>query len=211
MKHILLASIASLLCSAAHAGLSASVGYHTDYISRGSTLGDAAAFGSLKYEYSGFYLGTWISQYNLSDTEDDVEYDLYGGYIYEFNESFSLAVLYNQYNYVNEETFQVEYGLDIVLGPVSLTAISGFDDQQSNSEDEYNYYAVGVTHKWFGITLGLTNDENNSDDVRHIDFSASGSVNEIDFSFLIGASKKDSLGEGSDTYAVLTASKTFEF
>ena len=88
--------------SAEDAILTGNAGILSDYIYRGIPQDTGVGNGGLDLEYAGFYLGTWIA-----DVGDGVEYDLYGGYIYEFENGYYLGAGYTSYQYSDD--FDDEY------------------------------------------------------------------------------------------------------
>jgi len=211
MKKLILASALIAATGASHAGLSATGGYVTDYVFRGSLLGDASAYGSVDYEQSGFYAGIWGIQYELdaANAVDDIEYDLYAGYGFDVNDSVSLGLGYTQYNYENDDTFQSEVNVFGTFGPVDVSLNFGNDDV---SDEDYAYYSIGYSYEWFGITYGLTdNDDDAAADPFHVDLTASGEVSGVDVTFLVGAQDADDDATENNTYFVLDVSKSFEF
>lgn len=120
---------------------SASVALSSEYIWRGisQTDGDPAISGSFDYAHSsGFYAGTWASNYDFDD-EASAEIDIYAGFSGEFGDSgigFDIGVL--RYMFPGED-----YNWNEVYGSLSYSiftlgvAYSG--DTLGTDEDGYYY------------------------------------------------------------------------
>ena len=120
-------------------GLSANVGFTSNYLWRGVTQTDygAAISGGIDYAAaSGFYLGTWVSNVDFSD-DASYELDLYLGFSGEINENISYDLGYIYYAYP--------------------------DSAESDKDNEYDFGEIyaGVTYN--NITLaanyGIHNDD----------------------------------------------------
>lgn len=140
---------------ASEASLTGNAGFLSDYIFRGIPQNDSSGNGGIDFEYIGFYAGTW-----LADVEDGIEYDLYGGYIHEFANGFSLGAGYTSYQYSDD--FDDEYNeINLYAGwsdevwSLELEYTMGdyngdFLDDAGNIEgDEYDYLAI--TAGWNGV------------------------------------------------------------
>ncbi|MDW3095804.1 MAG: TorF family putative porin [Gammaproteobacteria bacterium] len=77
-------------------------GILSDYIFRGIFQDTGVGNGGLDLEYMGFYAGTWVA-----DVGTGIEYDLYAGYVYEFESGFYLGAGYTTYQY--SDNFDSEY------------------------------------------------------------------------------------------------------
>ena len=91
-----------LTVSAEDAILTGNAGILSDYIFRGIFQDSGVGNGGLDIEYMGLYAGTWIA-----DVGEGTEYDLYGGYVYEFESGFYLGAGYTSYQYSDD--FDDEY------------------------------------------------------------------------------------------------------
>ena len=140
-------------------------GILSDYIFRGIFQDSGVGNGGIDFEYMGFYAGTWIA-----DVGTGVEYDLYGGYIYEFESGFYLGAGYTSYQY--SDNFDSEY--DEVnlyaggsMGDVSLDLeyttgeYNGiFNDEDGNPEgDEYDFIAATIGYNGAYLTYGDFGDD----------------------------------------------------
>lgn len=115
--------------------LSANAAFSTDYSFRGisQTGNDPALSGGIDWSHdSGFYIGTWVSNVDFTDSSPELEVDIYGGYGWDWSDvAFDLGVLYYHYANINEgpapaltaESDYVEFygsvGTD--FGPVSTS------------------------------------------------------------------------------------------
>ena len=152
--------------------LTGNAGILSDYIFRGIPQDTGVGNGGLDLEYAGFYLGTWIA-----DVGDGVEYDLYGGYIYEFESGYYLGAGYTSYQYSDD--FDAEYN-EINLytggsaGDVSLDLEytigeynGDFGDGNGGIEgDEYTFLAGTIGYNGVYLTYGDFGDDAD-DDLGH--------------------------------------------
>jgi len=103
--------LAILLCTLAlpsFAGVNGNVGVWSDYYFRGEsqTMGGKAFQGSLDLDYKGMYGGVWVSQVDMA--EADWEYDLYGGYRWNLNDTWYMDGGVIQYRYDDKAIDHVE-------------------------------------------------------------------------------------------------------
>ncbi|WP_292959404.1 TorF family putative porin [Neptuniibacter sp. UBA6509] len=152
MKSTTKTLIAAGLLSAsvmAEAGLSANIGAMSDYYFRGvdQTTG-ASMMGGVDYEAdNGIYVGLWAA--DLSD--DDVEYDIYGGYAGEAGDiSYSLG--YTGYFYTESDVDFHELNLNLGYSFFNLEVTLGTEDQPSGTT-EADYSFVGLTGEYEGAYL----------------------------------------------------------
>ena len=140
-------------------------GILSDYIFRGIFQDSGVGNGGIDFEYMGFYAGTWIA-----DVGTGIEYDLYGGYVYEFESGFYLGAGYTSYQY--SDNFDSEYN-EVNLyaggsvGDVSLDLEyttgeynSDFLDEDGNIEgDEYDFIAATIGYAGAYFTYGDFGDD----------------------------------------------------
>jgi uncharacterized protein (TIGR02001 family) len=152
MKSTTKTLIAAGLLSAsvmAEAGLSANIGAMSDYYFRGvdQTTG-ASMMGGVDYEAdNGIYVGLWAA--DLSD--DDVEYDIYGGYAGEAGD-ISYSVGYTGYFYTESDVDFHELNLNLGYSFFNLEVTLGTEDQPSGTT-EADYSFVGLTGEYEGAYL----------------------------------------------------------
>ena len=140
-------------------------GILSDYIFRGIFQDSGVGNGGIDFEYMGFYAGTWIA-----DVGTGIEYDLYGGYIYEFESGFYLGAGYTSYQY--SDNFDSEYNevnlyaggsmgdvsLDLEYTTGEYNAI--FNDEDGNPEgDEYDFIAATIGYNGAYLTYGDFGDD----------------------------------------------------
>lgn len=111
----------------AKVAISGNAGILSDYIFRGIPQDDGVGNGGIDLEAMGFYAGTWVA-----DVGDGVEYDLYAGYIHEWDNLY-LGAGYTSYQYSDD-----------------------FDDEYN----EVNFYAGGLLGD-FNLDLEYTSGEYN--------------------------------------------------
>lgn len=152
--------------------LTGNAGILSDYIFRGIPQDTGVGNGGLDLEYAGFYLGTW-----LADVGDGVEYDLYGGYKYEFESGFYLGAGYTSYQYSDD--FDDEYNEINVYASGSAGDVSldleystgeyngDFGDGNGGIEgDEYTFLAGMIGYNGVYLTYGDFGDDAD-DDLGH--------------------------------------------
>ncbi len=108
---------ASTVAAPAMAELSANIGVTNNYIWRGVTQSNdsAAVQGGIDYTgKQGWYVGTWMSNVDFSNTGGNSEYelDLYGGYGQEINQDWSwdAGLIYYAYPLSTDVNFLEIYG-----------------------------------------------------------------------------------------------------
>lgn len=213
--------------STANAGGSANVGYVTDYYFRGIELGDAGAYAGFDYEQGGFYAGTWLINDGGEGGDTTVEYDVYGGYNHEFSSDLSAGLGFTAYNYEYSSAQQTEINLSLGYKFFGFEYADGEDvdatvDAGGNPTDaEYEYIALSLSGDVYGVTYGTydyddliaaTNDAAEGD-YSYLEFSAGGTISELDFSVSLGVTdfEEDSATpKSSDVYILLDVSKTFD-
>ncbi|HQT04782.1 MAG TPA: TorF family putative porin, partial [Thiotrichales bacterium] len=130
----LLATSATLNTAAAEVAFNA--GVMSQYIFRGMTQRDTAAFnGGVDYTHnSGIYLGLWAAQVGFgTQTSAGLEYDIYGGYKTSLG-GFDLGAGFTSYNYTEKykasnttgfDSSYQELNFSAGYGPISLTVNPG--------------------------------------------------------------------------------------
>ena len=169
-------TVTPVVTSADDAILTGNAGILSDYIFRGIFQDSGVGNGGLDFEYMGFYLGTWIA-----DVGTGVEYDLYGGYVYEFESGFYLGAGYTSYQYSDNfdgEYNEVNFYAGGSAGDVSLdleyttgeyngapgSGIDGFSEDGVTLEgDEYTFLAATIGYNGVYLTYGDFGDD--ADDV----------------------------------------------
>lgn len=153
-------SLVPTISMADDAILIGNAGILSDYIFRGIFQDSGVGNGGLDIEYMGFYAGTWIA-----DVGQGTEYDLYGGYMYEFESGLYLGASYASYQYsddFDDEYNEINLYAGGTLGEVSidLEYTTGeyngeFSGEDGNIEgDEYDFIAATVGYKSAYLTYG---------------------------------------------------------
>ena len=212
---------ASLLASATTAGsgvvlaespLTANVGVASSYIWRGVAQSNdrAAVSGGIDYAHaSGAYVGTWVS--NLDGGQ--YEQDLYAGYAFDAG-PVGLDIGYIKYTYpvgtdqLDFDELYVNAGYEMFSAGLALTTSTEAGGQDSNT---YMYVGAEFEVKK-GLTLGLTYGDYDYDapdsagatDYSHIQVSLS----KDDFTFAYD--DNDLAGAGGDPRFTVSWSKGFD-
>jgi hypothetical protein len=143
----------------ADVSVTANGGAVTEYIFRGvpQTDGKAAAQGGVDVEASGFYAGTWFST-----VETGLEYDLYGGYVFDVEE-FSFGVGGTGYFYTDDfDDDYLEVNLSASWRFITIDyAIGEYD--ASPSELDYDFLSVTVEYDGFYALFGAWGDDFDGD------------------------------------------------
>ena len=97
------------------------VTYVSDYLFRGAKLGDASVQPSVEAAYGDFYAGAWHSS-EVSHSDGATETDLYAGYGFAINETFSLDAGVTRYTYdggsdLDSTEVYVGVSADVLLSP----------------------------------------------------------------------------------------------
>ena len=224
-KSLLTAAVAATTVSA-HAGLSTTVGFVSDYYFRGANLGDAGAYASLDYEQSGFFVGTWwiddSTGGGANSGGDGLETDFYVGYGWE-NDDFSAGIAYNRYEYTCRgcDNNESEIALSAGFGGFGLEYVFGVIDAGAGSSDQD--YDV-ITLSWSGEVVGVTLAQVSKDDVdgttsgeaeySYAEFSASKEISGLSVSAILGVTfDEESNGAdvpSGDGYMLIDISKSFD-
>ena len=157
--------VAPIASTADDAIITGNAGILSDYIFRGIFQDSGVGNGGIDFEYAGFYAGTWIA-----DVGQGIEYDLYAGYIYEFESGFYLGAGYTTYQY--SDNFDSEYNEvnlyaggsagDVTLDLEYTTGEynSDFLDEDGNIEgDEYDFIAATIGYNGAYLTYGDFGDD----------------------------------------------------
>jgi len=157
--------VAPITSTADEAIVTGNAGILSDYIFRGIFQDSGVGNGGLDFEYMGFYLGTWIA-----DVGEGVEYDIYGGYIYEFENGLYLGAGYTSYQY--SDNFDSEYNeVNLYAGgsvgdvTLDLEYTTGeynddFLDEDGNIEGEdYDFIAATIGYNGAYLTYGDFGDD----------------------------------------------------
>ena len=132
----LLAILLMTIALPSFAGVNGNVGVWSDYFFRGEsqTMGNKAFQGSLNLDYKGAYGGVWVSQVDMM--EADWEYDLYGGYRWNLNDSWYMDGGVSQYRYDDKAIDHVEEWF--VKGGnnwIELAMWTDMDDKEKNYKE----------------------------------------------------------------------------
>ncbi len=145
---------ASMMPLASQAGVTANIGYTSNYIFRGveqTNTGSGSA--GLDYENdSGFYAGTWVA-----DVDSGLETDLYAGFGTSFN-GIDLGIGATYYGYT-EAAFDKPYqevNLSAGFSGVSFSYDLGqhLKAGAGNKDVDYNHMSISTDYKALSFTLG---------------------------------------------------------
>ena len=133
----LYATLPLTLAASAHAGLTANVGWVSDYYFRGILQHPSSASGGLDYEHSGFYAGSWAA-----DVGDGLEVDVYGGWSGDVG-GFSLGLGVTGYYYTGDfdDTYE-ELNFSFGYGFATAEVAVGEYDNFAGPTQDYTYYAL---------------------------------------------------------------------
>jgi uncharacterized protein (TIGR02001 family) len=148
--------VAALLAgsAAAHADVSANLGFASEYYYRGIFQESSSASGGVDYENNGFYVGTWAA-----DVGDGLEVDGYFGYGTDVGEV-SLSVGFTGYYYTGDfdDTYQ-EINLGAGFGLFSFDVAIGEYDNFDGPTLDYTYYSISAEKNGFyGKYAGFSQD-----------------------------------------------------
>lgn len=208
MKKVLSAAIATATLSMGLAapamaevpGLSANVGFLSDYYFRGNHLGESSPYVGLDYENSGFYVGTWAVDDAVGGTGNNgLEVDYYFGYGMEID-SFSWSLGFTGYEYTYTDDSEGEINLNLGVAGFGLSVNVGEDNNPSAGgkdfgDHEYRFVTLGWSGDIFSVlygnydvtdvedkTFGTTTDDGYS----YLEFGAGGEVGGFDLGVTIG-------------------------
>lgn len=123
--------------------LSATLSLTSDYVFRGVSLTDGPALqASVDYIFdSGFYIGTWTSNYDF-DTATDRELDFYLGYSHPLSNDMTLSASASRYTYFDEHEIDYnEYHVGLSRGPLDAKAWYAID--YGGTDGDAQYYEIG--------------------------------------------------------------------
>ncbi len=190
--------------SASAEGLSANLGFMSDYYYRGVYQSSSAAMGGLDYEdASGIYLGTWIADVGIG-----MEYDLYGGWSGSFS-GFDLGVGFTRYAYTDDfDDTYLEVNLSAGYGPVSVDFAKGTWDGFGYEQD-YTFLALNVEYNGFYGTYGSFGDDF---DGSYVEAGYGAEIGGFDTTVAVikNDSDLDVKGLGGETTVVFSISKSFD-
>lgn len=223
-KSLLLASLGALafFSPAANAeGLSANIGFVSDYVFRGVSQTDesAAIQGGFDYEDpSGLHAGVWGSNIDFNNVDDgSLELDIYAGYANEIGSfSYDVGAIYYAYpgsksnlNYDFWEAYlSVGYDLDVV----ALNASVNYSPEFFGNTGDATYVAAGVEvplpHSFTASAhIGYQEIDKATD---YTDWSAGVGYNWMDFDFGLTYTDTDlDANKLDDGRVVLSVSRSF--
>jgi len=159
---------AATVSTSALAEVSYNLGFVSEYYYRGilqktdgAGNGSGSASAGIDFEESGFYAGAWTA-----DVGAGLEYDLYFGYGYDFNDMISGSIGYTGYFYTDDtfdDTYQ-EINLGLAFSYVSLEYSSGeWDAGTGNPSQDYDFFGITIENEGFYGTYGTFGDEFDGD------------------------------------------------
>jgi uncharacterized protein (TIGR02001 family) len=195
--------IAALLAgsAAAHADVSANLGFASEYYYRGIFQESSSASGGVDYENNGFYVGTWAA-----DVGDGLEVDGYFGYGTDVGEV-SLSVGFTGYYYTGDfdDTYQ-EINLGAGFGLFSFDVAIGEYDNFDGPTLDYTYYSISAEKNGFyGKYAGFSQDFEG----EYVELGYGTTIAELDVGLSLIFSNSDLVGE-SDEAVVFTIGKSFD-
>ena len=205
-------------------GISANVGFLSQYIYRGLKQSDSAAMGGIDVEYGPLYAGTWLA--DVSDGDDgSIEYDLYAGLSYALGEAVTVGVGYTSYQYT--EAFDSAYNeVNLALGfaseeiPFTVDLEYSFGDHTNGGADshesdaDYTFAAATFGYKGLFLTYGGFSEDWEGHYVEVGYGTTVMEVLDVGLGFVnpssdLGADGSD-LGDGGDTRIYFSVSTTFD-
>ncbi len=219
------ASLATGIAMPSSADVTATAGFVSDYIYRGSQIGNAGAYASVDYENSGFYAGSWAimdagASSETGNSGTGLEVDYYLGYGTEFDNGLNFSLGYTAYTYTYNanylSTFEDELGGSIGYKGFAASAYYGWKHVYEGNTTPYMYYDVSWSGDVFSALVGRYEQTKDAkDSYNYAEISAGGEIATLDMSVTLGKkfSQKDKSGKTTaDTgtgYIVLDVSKTF--
>jgi uncharacterized protein (TIGR02001 family) len=190
---------------AAQAGLSANIGAMSDYHFRGIDQTDdgASMMGGVDYEAdNGIYVGLWAADV----TDDDVEYDIYGGYAGEAGD-LSYSVGYTGYFYTESDIDFHELNLNFGYSFLSLEVTLGTEDDKTvgGVDDDYTFVALTGEYEGAYLTYGDFGKDYSGD---YVEVGYGTTYQGLDLSVAYINSDEDLGDTETVTFAI---SKTFDF
>ncbi|WP_319380846.1 TorF family putative porin [Thiomicrorhabdus sp.] len=204
----------SIAPATAQAGVSANVGYVSNYVFRGieqTESGSASA--GLDYEgESGLYAGTWVA-----DVETGLEYDFYAGWAGDITEGVSLGVGATYYGYT-ESAFDDPYkevNLSIGFGDFTIGYDKGVWMSTASGDTDYDHLYASVAFGDFGLTIAkMDGDTDTSKDALYyadLGYSfelAAGLDGAVNYVYVTPEDKN--VGGIDQSFLVLGLSKSFD-
>lgn len=198
-----------LLASTANADFSANLGVASDYYFRGIFQSKASANGGVDFESGGFYAGVWAADVGGDIAGDGLEVDGYFGYGLDVGEV-SLGIGFTGYYYTGDfdDTYE-EINLSAGYGWVTVDAAIGrYDDAESGSSVDYQFYSATVEHNGFWGQYGSFQDTFSGD---YVQFGYDFTLAEVplDFGFSLLLTDDNAVGE-EEQALIFTVGKTFD-
>ncbi|SFR52440.1 TorF family putative porin [Thiomicrospira sp. ALE5] len=213
-------SMAVMAPNVAQAELTGNIGLMSQYYFRGAPQSEGVSpeFG-VDYEHeSGFYLGLWSAKVGGPvEDDDDIEYDIYGGYETEIN-GFTLGAGFTLYRYLEGDfdTSYDELNFWAGYGPLTVMYDRGINRKGSAGPDKDEDYSVISAELEYAGFYGIYG--------KGMDFLGKGTDHTwaqlgysteiytdttIDFSIL--RSSKEATGDKERTTLLLGINKSFSF
>jgi uncharacterized protein (TIGR02001 family) len=216
MKKILLATAvaAASFSAPSFAEVSLNGGFVSDYVYRGTALGDAGGYAGVEYSEAGFAAGVWaIADGNGTGGSTGLEFDVYASYGVEVNDDLSLSFGLTQYNYSYAQNFEREVNLGASFGPISADVAIGEAVDAADVETDYTYAAVSGSIGNIGLLVGHMNTDASGSDYTHVEASTSTDLEAIGASLgiTLGHKEAQSSATAGEQYLFLDLSKDFEF
>jgi uncharacterized protein (TIGR02001 family) len=218
-------SMAVMAPNVAQAELTGNIGLMSEYYFRGisQSVNQVSPEFGVDYEHeSGLYLGLWSAKV----ADDDVEYDIYGGYEAEIS-GFTLGAGFTLYRYLEREwdTAYDELNLWAGYGPFTLMVDRGIHRDQEDADGkkgDRDYTVVSLAAEYagfygvYGRGMGFLPDGDNAqkgEDHTWVQLGYSTEIytdTSIDFSIL--RSSKEATDSGKqETTLLLGINKSFSF
>lgn len=197
LRKIMLATTAFIALSATTAsaeGVSANVGFVTDYVFRGVSQTDehAAIQGGFDYEDpSGFHVGVWGSNVDFNNTQDgSLELDVYAGYANEIGDfSYDVGGIYYAYpgseSNLNYDYWEAYLALGYQFDMVGVNAGVNYSPEFFGDTGDATYIYAGVDVELphsFSASAHIGHQEID-DSTDYTDWSVGLGYNWMDFDF----------------------------
>ena len=196
-----------LLASTANADFSANLGVASDYYFRGIFQSKASANGGVDFNSGGFYAGVWAADVGGDIAGDGLEIDGYFGYGLDVGEV-NLGIGFTGYYYTGDfdDTYE-EINLSAGYGWLTVDAAIGrYDDAESGSSVDYQFYSATVAHNGFWGQYGTFQDTFSGD---YIQLGYDFSLVEFDFGFSLLLTDDNAVGE-EEQALIFSVGKTFD-
>ena len=206
------AASVAMVPAASQAGVSANVGFVSDYIWRGikqgDTKGEPALQGGLDYEHdSGLFIGGWASTVTKG-----YEYDLYAGWGGSFN-GVDLGAAYTSYMYTDDAKDNGLANFEEVNLSAGYSFVSvGYDiDVTKGSKSTHYSITLDAGSIAEGISLTYGSSNTNTSGSKAADYLDFGYSTTLDMGVDLGVNVIASGNQNQDTtYFVVGMSKTFD-